>query len=212
MRKNKKTKKDRQALSSYVSCGPLVKISSKTHVICAVYAQIAVRTSFAQICPRSRPIFPVFVEDRIPTTSNQKTLESNRVCRARHNHEINAFRERSRRIMYVRTSSYVVRSKTCSGMYEYTPVEEKHKVYVQQKMQQKLSIFTQRVRIDRHHASSVRTRNDRSLKREISPSPPPQSYCLSMKPGSMSMMLRCAFATFRICSIFCFDSIAPCSK
>ena len=211
MRKNKKTKKERQALSSYVSCGPLVKISSKTHVICAVYAQIAVRTSFAQICPRSRPIFPVFVEDRIPTTSNQKTLESNRVCRARHNHEINAFRERSRRIMYVRTSSYVVRSKTCSGMYQYTPVEEKHKVYVQQKMQQKLSIFTQRVRIDRHHASSVRTRNDRSLKREIPP-PPPQSYCLSMKPGSMSMMLRCAFATFRICSIFCFDSIAPCSK
>ena len=196
-----------------MSCGPLVKISSKTHtsMICAVCAQIAVRTRFAQICPRS-PIFPVFVEDRIPTTSNQKTLESNRVCRARHNHEINAFRERSRRIMYVRTSSYVVRSKTCSGMYEYTPVEEKHKVYVQQKMQQKLSIFTQRVRIDRHHASSVRTRNDRSLKREIFPFPPPQSYCLSMKPGSMSMMLRCAFATFRICSIFCFDSIAPCSK
>ena len=64
---------DRQALSSYVSCGPFVKISSKTHVICAVYAQIAVHTSFAQICPRSRPIFPVFVEDRIPTTSNQKT-------------------------------------------------------------------------------------------------------------------------------------------
>ena len=100
MKKKKKEKKEKepQALSSYVSCGPLVKISSKTHVICAVYAQIAVRTSFAQICPRSRPIFPVFVEDQIPTTSNQKTLESNRVCRARHNHEINAFRERSRRI------------------------------------------------------------------------------------------------------------------
>ena len=139
-----------------MSCGPLVKkkkkiISSKTHLICAVYAQIAVRTNFAQICSRSRPIFPVFVQDKIPTTSNQKTLESNRVCRARHNHEINAFRERSRRIMYVRTSSYVVRSKTCSGMYEYTPVEEKHKVYFQQKMQHKLSIFTRRVRIDRHH-------------------------------------------------------------
>ena len=171
MRKNKKTKKDRQALSSYVSCGPLVKISSKTHMICAVYAQIAVRTSFAQICPRSRPIFPVFVEDRIPTTSNQKTLESNRVCRARHNPEINAFRERSRRIMYVRTSSYVVRSKTCSGMYEYTPVEEKHKVYVQRKTQQKLSIFTRRVRIDRHHVSSVRTWKDRSLKRDYPPPP-----------------------------------------
>ena len=98
-------------------------------------------------------VFPVFVGDKIPTTSNQKTLESNRVGRARHNHEINAFRERSQRIMYlyVRTSSYVVRSKTWSGMYRYTPVEEKHKVYVQQKMQQKLSIFTQRVRIDRHH-------------------------------------------------------------
>ena len=36
-------------------------------------------------------------------------------------------------------------------MYGYTPVEEKHKVYVQQKMQQTLSISTQRVRIDRHH-------------------------------------------------------------
>ena len=37
-------------------------------------------------------------------------------------------------------------------MYEYTraAAEEKHKVYVQQKMQQKLSVFTQRVRIDRH--------------------------------------------------------------
>ena len=102
--KKEEKEKEPQALSSYVSCGPLVKISSKTHVICAVYAQIAVRTSFAQICPRSRPIFPVFVEDRIPTTSNQKTLESNRVCRARHNHEINAFRERSRRIMYTSTS------------------------------------------------------------------------------------------------------------
>ena len=78
--------------------------------------------------------------------------------------------------------------------------------------QQKLSIFTQRVRIDRHHVSSVRTRNDRILKREISFSPTPQSYCLSIKPGSTSMMLRCAFATFRICSIFCFDSIAACSK
>ena len=53
----KKKKKEPQALQGifiyytrYVSCGPLVKISSKTHVICAVYAQIAVRTSFAQIC------------------------------------------------------------------------------------------------------------------------------------------------------------------
>ena len=122
MRNKEKNAKEPQALSSYVSCGPLVKISSKTHVNCAVYTQIAVRTSFAQICRRSRPIFPAFVEDRIPTTSNQKTLESNRVCRARHTHEINAFRERSRRITYVRTSSYVVRSKTCSGMYKYTLV------------------------------------------------------------------------------------------
>ena len=122
-RKNEKKKKEKepQVLSSYVSCESLVKISSKTHVICAVYAQIAVRTSFAQICPRSRPIFPFF-EDRIPTASNQKTLQSNRVCRARHNHETNALRERSRRIMYVRTSSYVVRSKTCTCIHEYTPV------------------------------------------------------------------------------------------
>ena len=40
------------------------------------------------------------------------------------------------------TSSYVVRSKTCSGLYEHTLVEEKHKVYVQQKMQQQLRIRT----------------------------------------------------------------------
>ena len=117
-KKEKKKEKEPRALSSYVSCGPLVKISSKTHVICAVYAHTAVRTSFAQICPRSRPIFPVFVEDIIPTTSNQKTLESNRglPSETRHNHEINAFREQSRRVMCVRTSSYVVRSKTCAGM------------------------------------------------------------------------------------------------
>lgn len=40
--------------------------------------------------------------------------------------------------------------------------------------------------------------------------PPPRlSYCLSMNPGSMSMILRCAFAIFRICSILSLDSIAP---
>ena len=102
MRKKRKRKEKEKNYRHYlhVSCGPLVKISSKTHVICAVYVQIAVRTSFAQICPRSRPIFPVFVQDTIPTTSNQQTLGSSRVCRARHKHEINAFRERSGRIMY----------------------------------------------------------------------------------------------------------------
>ena len=44
---------------------------------------------------------------------------------------------------------YVARH--AQACYEYTPVEGKHNVYVQQKMHQKLSIFTQRVRIDRHH-------------------------------------------------------------
>ena len=49
--------------------------------------------------------------DHIQPKDTRKQL-----CRARYNHEINAFRERSWRIMYVRTSSYVVRSKTCSGI------------------------------------------------------------------------------------------------
>ena len=35
-----------------------------------------------------------------PHPTNRTTLKSNRVCRARHNHEIHAFRERSRRTMY----------------------------------------------------------------------------------------------------------------
>ena len=79
----------------------------------SLYAPVSLKSAQDLV----RYLFPVFVEDRIPTTSNQKTLESNSVCRARHNHDINSFRERSRRIMYVCTSSYVVRGKTCSGMY-----------------------------------------------------------------------------------------------